>query len=102
MATNFAPGVSGREKTTNPGSWSWADALAAARPGVHYRASRIFFSMVRDRFSELGFSVGDEFVCTENTSEGVVLRRFDGRRVRLEREYAWFVEVEPVEARADA
>lgn len=102
MTTNVAPSVSARERTTNPRSWSWADALAAARPGVHYRASRIFFSMVRNRFSELGFSVGDEFVCTENKSEGVVLRRHDGRRVRLEREYAWFVEVEPIEARTDA
>ncbi len=75
--------------------WSWLDALATARPGGRYAVRRLLFSLVRERCHRYGVHEGDELTCIENrgSHSRLVLRRSDGRRVEMEREYAWFVEV---------
>ena len=77
-------------------SWSWVETLAAAKPGAPYRITDLVFSMVRDRCRELGLAEGDEIRCVENGRRSLCLERSDGRRVSLDRDYAWFVQVEPL------
>ena len=77
--------------------WSWAESLAVARPGMRYRVTEIIYSLVRDRCEELGINRGDEISCLELHGRALELERTDGRRVVLERDYAWFVQVDPVE-----
>ncbi|HZD03274.1 MAG TPA: ferrous iron transport protein A [Longimicrobiales bacterium] len=74
----------------------WMEALASAKPGRRYRIEDILFSVVSDRCRELGCVPGDELVCMENDGDGVSIVGPDGRWKLLEREYAWFVRVEPV------
>jgi len=73
-----------------------AHALASAKRGSRYRIRQFVFAMVRDRCAELGLRVGDEVECIGNRSWAVHLERSDGRRVILDRDDAWFVEVELV------
>ena len=76
--------------------WSWSETLGAARPGDRYRVVDLVFSPVRDRCGELGIREGDEVRCLGNQQCALELQRADGRRVSLERDHAWFVQVEPV------
>lgn len=80
-----------------PIDWSWADALAAAVPGRRYRVVHILFSMVRERCRELGCVEGADLTCTHSDHGTVGFVADDGPPARLEREYAWFVQVECVE-----
>jgi len=73
-----------------------AHALASAKRGSRYRITQLVFAMVRDHCAELGLRVGDEVDCIDNRSWALHLERSDGRRVILDRDYAWFVEVELV------
>ena len=82
-------------------TWSWSEALAAARPGARYRIADLVFVMVRDRCRELGLEEGDEVRCVGNQGWAVELERPDRRRVSMEHDYAWFVQVELV-GRGDA
>lgn len=82
---------------TDQPHWSWADALAAARPGARYRIRDIVFSMVHEHCEALDLHRGDELLCLRNQRWALELKRPDGRRVHLERDFAWFVQVEPVE-----
>ena len=77
--------------------WSWAETLGAARPGSSYRVSELVFTHVRDRCEELGIREGDEVRCLGSQRWALELQRSDGRRVLLEQDYAWFVQVEHVE-----
>jgi hypothetical protein len=81
-------------------SWSWVTALAAAEHGVDYRITDIVFSMVRDRCRDLSLAEGEEIRCVDNQPSFLCLERSDGCRVSLERHYAWFVQVEPIDGRA--
>ena len=76
--------------------WSWAESLAVARPGGRYRVTEIVYSLVRDRCEELGIRRGDELRCLEMQRWTLQLELTDGRGVLLERDYAWFIQVEPV------
>jgi Fe2+ transport system protein FeoA len=73
-----------------------AHALASAKRGSRYRITQLVFSMVRDRCADLGLHPGDEVDCIDNRGWAVHLQRSDGRRVILDQDYAWFVEVELV------
>lgn len=68
-------------------------SLARASPGRSYRVTGVFFSMVRDRCADFDCREGDTLLCLENAADGLLLRRSNGARMRLEREYAWFVQV---------
>jgi Fe2+ transport system protein FeoA len=83
--------------TASP-EWSWVDTLSAARPGSQYRVTSLLFSLVRKRCRDLGIAEGDTLRCLANGPGGVSLSRTDGRRLVLEREHGWFVQVEPVAA----
>jgi hypothetical protein len=54
------------------------------------------FSLVRNRCSDLGIAEGDMLHCLANGRGGISLSRTDGRKLELEREYGWFVQVEPI------
>jgi hypothetical protein len=55
--------------------------------------------MVRDRCRELGLDEGDEVDCIENRSWCLLLECSNGRKVVFQRDYAWFVQVEPLDGR---
>ena len=74
---------------------SWPDDLAAVKPGDRCLLTDMAFSMVRDRCADLGLMVGDEVLCVKAGPSVMSLRRADGRVIRLEREYAWFIQVQP-------
>ena len=76
--------------------YSWTDALALATPGTQYRITQLGVTTARDRCRNLGLQQGDELVCVDNRRSAVHLARPDGLRVTLERDHAWFVQVEPV------
>lgn len=75
--------------------WSWADALAAARPGERHRIVAILFSEVRERLARLGLAEDDLVRCVANDHAFVTLEGPGGARIDVERQYAWFVQVEP-------
>lgn len=77
---------------------SWTQCLANARPGLRYRICDLAFSMVRDRCRDLGLEQGQDVTCIEAGRWSICLERLDGRRVNLERDYAWFVQVEDLRA----
>jgi hypothetical protein len=52
--------------------------------------------MVRDRCADLGLHLGDEVECIDNRGWAVHLQLANGRKVILDQDYAWFVEVELV------
>lgn len=91
------PAVPGSDHGADLHRWSWIDALAAAHPGGRYRVTALLYSGVRDRCRELGCAEGEEFLCVDKHDGALVLERSDGSRLRLEREYAWFVEVERID-----
>lgn len=82
---------------TDQPRWSWANALAAAEPGSRYRITDVVFSLVREYCEGLGLERGDEVRCAANRGWALELERVDGCRILLERDYAWFVQVKPVE-----
>ena len=92
------------ERRTEPFSQTepawWLRTLATARPGERCRVTSLVFSLVRDHCRELGFGENDVILCLGNGRDHVALRRPDGKKVLLEREYAWFVEVQPLEEAA--
>jgi hypothetical protein len=55
--------------------------------------------MARDHLGELGLVAGDQVACVENHRWAMHLERADGQRVSLQRDYAWFAEVETVGVR---
>ncbi len=69
-----------------------------ARPGQTYAVKRLLFSLVRERCHREGLHEGDQIACLENRGihRHLVMRRLDGETLELEREYAWFVQVEPL------
>jgi hypothetical protein len=75
----------------------WTEALASAKAGAHYRITQLVFAMVRDRCHEIGLHEGDEVACIDNRDWALDLEKSDGRRVILERQYAWFVSVDRVD-----
>ena len=77
---------------------SWTHPLANARPGLRYRITELAPSMVRDRCRELGLERGDQVTCIDAARWSLCLMKLDGRRVTLERDYAWFVQVEALPA----
>lgn len=91
------PDASSRTEPVLP---SWTHSLANARPGLRYRICELALSMVRDRCRDLGLEQGDEVTCLEAGRWSICLERLDGRRVNLERDYAWFVQVEALRAPA--
>lgn len=78
-------------------AWSWADALAAAVPGRRYRIVHVLFGLVRDRCRDLGCEEGMELTCLYADPRTVGFVVEGGRSAKLEREYAWFVEVEAID-----
>jgi hypothetical protein len=50
--------------------------------------------MVRDRCRDLGLERGDDVTCIEAGRWSICVEKLDRRRVTLERDYAWFVQVE--------
>jgi hypothetical protein len=78
----------------------WERALASAKPGARYRIIQLVFAMVRDQCRELGLGEGDEVECVENRSWSLLLERSDGRKVVLQRDYAWFVQVDLLDGRS--
>jgi hypothetical protein len=90
--TPEAPG-----RTSNrSSSWPNEQLLANADPGRRYRITEVVTFMARDLLGELGLREGDEVGCIENRRWSMQLERADGRRLSLQRDYAWFVEVEAV------
>lgn len=76
--------------------WSWSESLALAEPGKRYVIKTIRLSLAQMRCADFGCGEGEVVTCLENGYGGVLLEIPDGRRVRMEREYAWFVKVEAV------
>lgn len=87
------PAPASRNRT---GRYSSSETLAMADAGSRYRVTGLFYSLARARCLDLGCEEGVEITCVENRDGFVTVERSDGRRVRLEREQAWFVRVEPI------
>lgn len=87
------------ERRAGADPWYWLHPLATARPGRTYEVKGLLFSLVRQRCHRRGLHEGDEIACIENQGahRHVVVRRPDGQLAELEREYAWFVQVEPLD-----
>jgi hypothetical protein len=75
----------------------WDQALASAKRGARYRIRHFVFVMVREHCREAGLAEGDEVKCLDNRGWAVHLERSDGHSLIIERDYAWFVEVEVVD-----
>ena len=76
--------------------WSWVASLAAARPGQRYRVTRTLFSLVKERCRELGCADGAELTCDANGGGRVGFSTASGGQKWIERNFAWFVQVEPL------
>lgn len=87
------------QRDRGPGSrfrWSSAESLASAEPGRRYRVRRVLLAPVRGRCEELGCGKGQELICIENRRGEVRFSTRKKRDARMGREFAWFVEVEPL------
>ncbi len=77
-------------------------SLHSIAPGERARISTILFDRLRAECAQLGLQPGRHIRCRAATPDWLILETEDGRRVRLERGWARFVEITDANAGAEA
>ncbi len=72
-------------------------SLHSIAPGERARIATILFDKLRLECAQLGLNAGERIVCRAATPAWLILETRDGRRVRLERGWARFMEIADVE-----
>ena len=80
--------------------WPWSQSLAMATEGDFLKIKEVLFGTVRDHLWEVGVRKGAKLEYVRRDEEGVEVRLPDGEGVKVARDHAWFIVVEP-EAPAD-
>lgn len=74
-----------------------ARSLIDIHVGERVAVGAVLFDVVRDHCSSVGIQPGVVMRCECSTNRSVWLRRDDGMQIELDRVYAAFVEVEPMQ-----
>lgn len=75
--------------------WPWRRSLAMASEGEHLKVKEILFGSLRDHLGAMGVEEGSTLECLGMDDAGVEVLLADGSGTRIERDYAWFIAVEP-------
>ncbi len=79
-----------------PGAGAGTRSLQSIAPGERACITTILFDRLRAECGQLGLRPGTKVRCRAGTPDWLILETEDGRRVRLERGWARFVEIEVV------
>ena len=75
--------------------WPWTSTLAMLESKAPARVYKILFGSVKRRMEKLGLEEGDVVRLRGREGGYVIIENGDGRELRIERPYAWFVRVMP-------
>ncbi len=75
--------------------WPWRQSLAMAREGELLEVKEILFGSLRDHLWTIGVREGSLLECLGKDDAGVEVRLPNGKGTKIERDYAWFISVEP-------
>lgn len=70
-----------------------------AAEGDVVEVQEILFSSLRNHLHDRGVMEGARIECLAKDDRGVDIRLPDGRGTRIEKDYAWFVAVRPIQER---
>lgn len=81
--------------------WPWSQSLALSGEGDLCRVKEIFSTGIRTHLSQLGIREGSVLEYVGKDDAGVWIRTPGGSSVRVERDYTWFIVVEPTRMEMD-
>jgi Fe2+ transport system protein FeoA len=81
--------------------WPWSQSLALYGEGDLCRVREIFSNGIRTHLSELGIREGSVLEYVGKDDAGVWIRISGAKSVRVDRNYTWFIVVEPTGAGVD-
>lgn len=75
--------------------WPWRQSLAMAREGDFLKIKAVLFGTLRDHLWGVGVRKGAKLEYVRRDEEGVEVRLPNGKDVKVARDHAWFIVVEP-------